>query len=311
MENLKIVFMGTPEFACSILQALIDEKYNVVGVISQPDKKIGRKQEMKYTPVKELALKNNIKVIQPIKIKNEYDEILQLNPDMIVTCAYGQMVPEVILNAPKYVCVNVHASLLPKYRGGAPIHKAIICGEKESGITIMKMVKQMDAGEMYLKRKVVIEDDDTTEILHDKLMDCGSKLIKEFIPKFINGEIVGEVQKEEEATFAYNISSEEEFVSFKNRNIDEIYNQIRGLISWPVGYGIIENKRIKFHKALKICKNHSYEAGQIIGFENGMQIACNGGFINILTLQLEGKSKVNYRDFANGSGKNFINKCFE
>ncbi len=311
MNKLKVVFMGTPEFACGILQALIDEKYNILAVVSQPDKRVGRKQELKNTPVKQVALNNNIKVIQPIKIKDEYEEILNLNPDIIITCAYGQMVPEIILNYPKYGCINVHASLLPKYRGGAPIHKVIINGEKETGVTIMKMVKKMDAGEMYLKDVVKIDDDDTTEILHDKLKKCGSELIKKFIPKFINGEIEGVKQNEEEATFAYNITRDEEFVSFKNRNVDVIYNQIRGLISWPIGYGIIDGKHIKFHEAKKINSKHSFENGKVISFDDGMKIACDGGFICVLKLQLEGKSKMAYKDFENGIGKTLINKYFE
>lgn len=311
MKNLRVIFMGTPEFACGILQALLDYGYNVVGVVCQPDKKVGRKQEIKFPPVKELALKHNLKVIQPIKIRNEYEDILALKPDIIITCAYGQMVPEAVLDYPKYGCINVHASLLPKYRGGAPIHKAVINGDKVSGITIMKMVKQMDAGEMYLKGEVIIEDDDTTASLHDKLKKCGADLIKEFIPKFINHEIKGEIQDETLVTYAYNISREEEFVGFKERDVNEIYNQIRGLISWPVGYGIINGKQIKFHQVSKTLQEHNFKSGEVVGFKEGMNIACKGGFINVLTLQLEGKSKMSYKDFENGNGKALLNKCFE
>ena len=189
MEDIRVIFMGTPEFACGILQTLIDEKYHVVAVVLQPDKKVGRKQIITQTPVKALALANNIDVIQPISIKDEYEKVLSYKPDLIVTCAYGQFVPSVILNYPKYGCINVHASLLPKYRGGAPIHKAIINGEKQTGVTIMQMIKKMDAGLMYDKCIVDIEPDDTTAILHDKLMIAGSKLLKEMLPSYLAGKI--------------------------------------------------------------------------------------------------------------------------
>ncbi len=308
---MNIIFMGTPIFACGILQALIDEKYNVVAVVSQPDKKVGRKQEVVNTPVKKLALQHNIPVIQPERIKEDYDEILSYKPDLIITCAYGQMVPEVILNYPKYGCVNVHASLLPKYRGGAPIHKCIIDGETQTGITIMKMVKKMDAGCMYLQNTVDILEEETTETLHDKLVIAGSELIKEFIPLYINGKINGVEQDENLVTYAYNISKEDEFVSFCKEDIKNIYNQIRGLISWPVGYGIINNRRIKFHKVrINLC-NHDYKYGEVIGYDDGMQIACNGGIICIDELQLEGKAKMSYKDFINGYGKTLIGLCFE
>lgn len=308
---MKIIFMGTPDFACGILQSLIDKEYDVVAVVSQPDKKVGRKQEVRNTPVKALALKYDIPVIQPVNIKEEYHEILNYHPDIIITCAYGQIVPEVVLNYPKYGCVNVHASLLPKYRGGAPIHKVIINGENETGITIMKMVKKMDAGCMYLQQKIKIKDDDTTETLHDKLKDLGSKLIVKFIPKYVNGELQCVEQDETKVTFGFNISKEEEFISFKDKNVKDIYNHIRGLISWPVGYGIIENKRIKFHEVKMEYKKHGYLNGEIVNFDNGMKIACNDGFIYIIMLQMEGKSKVTFKEFENGYGKTLLNKCFK
>lgn len=308
---MNIIFMGTPDFACGILQALIDNGYNVVAVVSQPDKKVGRKQEIKHTPVKSLAISNNIDVLQPVNIKTDYMQIFDYKPDLIITCAYGQIVPEIVLNYPKYKCINVHASLLPKYRGGAPIHKVIINGEKKTGITIMQMVKKMDAGCMYMQKEINIEDDDTTAILHDKLMKLGSDLIIEFLPLYIDNKLKCISQDESQVTFAYNISKEEEFISFKNRKIEVIYNHIRGLISWPVGYGIIENKRLKIHQASKKLCSHSYKEGEVVGFKDGMQVACIDGIISIYTLQLEGKSKINYKDFENGYGKNLIGKCFE
>lgn len=308
---MKIIFMGTPEFACGILQSLIDEDYDVVAVVSQPDKKIGRKQILKNTPVKSLALKYGIPVIQPIRIRNEYEEILSYKPDLIITCAYGQILPKELLDTPKYGCINVHASLLPKYRGGAPIHWSIINGEEKTGVTIMKMVEKMDAGCMYLQESIDINEADTTEILHDKLKELGSNLIIKFIPLFKEGKLECVEQDESKVTFGFNISKEDEFVGFKERNVRDIYNHIRGLIGWPVGYGIIENKRVKFHEVKMEYKDHNYKNGQIIDFNDGMKIACNGGYIYVMMLQMEGKSKITFREFNNGYGKMLINKCFK
>lgn len=311
MENCRVIFMGTPIFACGILQTLIDEKYNVVAVVSQPDKKVGRKQIVTPTPVKQLALEHNIPVIQPISIKEDYEEVLSYKPDLIVTCAYGQFVPSIILKAPKYGSINVHASLLPKYRGGAPIHKAIINGESVTGVTIMEMIAKMDAGRMYAKEEVVIEEDDTTDTLHDKLVACGKHCLKEMLPDYLSGKIEGIPQNEEEATFAYNISKEEEYISF-NRDVNVVYNHIRGLIDWPTGYGMIENKRLKIYKARKIVKSHTEESGKIVSFEdNGFKVACENGYILILECQIEGKKRMTSDEFYRGYGKMLIGKNFE
>lgn len=309
MEDIRVIFMGTPEFACGILQTLIDERYHVVAVVSQPDKKVGRKQIVTQTPVKKLALANNIEVIQPISIKDEYESVLAYKPDLIVTCAYGQFVPSIILNYPKYGCINVHASLLPKYRGGAPIHKAIINGEKQSGVTIMQMIKKMDAGLMYDRCVVDIEPDDTTSILHDKLMVAGAKLLKDMLPKYLNGEIQGEAQNEKEATFAYNISKEEEYISFKD-DVNKVYDHIRGLIDWPVGYGVVNNHRIKIYKAKKEVVSHNEDAGKIIKLENDkIKVACKNGYILLEEVQMEGKKRLSAKDFYNGS-KNLLHDAY-
>ena len=309
MEDIRVIFMGTPEFACGILQTLIDEKYHVVAVVSQPDKKVGRKQIITQTPVKALALANNIDVIQPISIKDEYEKVLSYKPDLIVTCAYGQFVPSVILNYPKYGCINVHASLLPKYRGGAPIHKDIINGEKQTGVTIMQMIKKMDAGLMYDKCIVDIEPDDTTAILHDKLMIAGSKLLKEMLPSYLAGNITGIPQNELEASFAYNISKEEEYISF-NDDVNKVYDHIRGLIDWPVGYGVVNGHRIKIYQAKKELAKHDFKAGKIIKLENDkIKVACNNGSILLEEVQMEGKKRLSAKDFYNGS-KNLLQDAY-
>ena len=187
---MRIVFMGTPDFAVSVLQGLIDNyKDSIVGVVSQPDKRVGRHQVLTNTPVKELALKNNIKVIQPEKIRNDFQCVIDLNPDIIITCAYGQIIPSEILDYPKLGCINVHASLLPKLRGGAPIHKAIIDGYKETGVTIMYMDKSMDTGDMISKVEVPILDSDNLESLHDKLSEAGTKLLLDTLPSIFDGKV--------------------------------------------------------------------------------------------------------------------------
>ena len=307
----KVIFMGTPEFACSILQQLIDDQYNIVAVVTQPDKKVGRKQEIAFSPVKKLALENGIDVIQPISIRNEYEDILNYQPDLIVTCAYGQIVPEAVLQAPKYGCVNVHASLLPRLRGGAPIHKAIMYGEEKTGVTLMYMVKKLDAGDMLSSREVLIDDNDTVETLHDKLAVLGANIIHEDLPKLINGELKPIPQKEEEATYAWNVSKEEEFVNFEGTQ-QEIYNHIRSLISWPCSYGIIEGKKMKFWKVRKgeVTKDEVI-SGTIVRYEDGaLKVKAGEGYIYLDIIQLEGKSKMLVKDFMNGNGSQYIGKIF-
>ena len=204
---MKVIFMGTPDFAVPVLEGLI-ENYEVILVVSQPDKKVGRKQELKNTPIKEVALKHNIPVFQPVKIREDYQEIIDLNPDIIVTCAYGQIIPKAILDCPKLGCINVHASLLPKLRGGAPIHKAIIDGYKTTGITIMYMDVKMDDGDIISQKEIDITDDDNLESLHDKLSVLGKELLLETLPSIIDGTNERIKQNEDEVTFAYNIKRE-------------------------------------------------------------------------------------------------------
>lgn len=302
---MRIVFMGTPIFATAILQQLIKDEYEVVGVVSQPDKKVGRKQLMQATPVKECALVNGIYVFQPIKIKDDYEQIKAWNPDLIVTCAYGQMIPEHILQFPKYGSLNVHASLLPELRGGAPIHKAIIYGHQKTGVSIMRMVKKMDAGDFMLQKEVIIEEDDTTAILHDKLMECGAIAISEAIPLLVSNQAKFVKQDEAKATFAYNISKEEERIN-PNNPVQQVYNHIRGLISWPVGYLLIHDKKIKIHEARKGLMETKYPCGSLFVENKCLYLQCLDGTIELLQVQLEGKSKCSAKEFINGAGRNFI-----
>ena len=311
MKDLKVIFMGTPLFCVPILEELI-KGCNVIAVVTKPDKEVGRKKEVIYSPVKQVALKNNITVLQPVKIKEDYKSIVDLNPDIIVTCAYGQIVPEVILNAPKYGCINVHASLLPKLRGGAPIHKAIINGYKKTGITIMYMDKGMDTGDMISKKEVEIKDADTTEILHDKLQKIAVLLLMDTLPSIINGTNKREKQNNDEATYAYNVSREDEHVLFNKSSLD-VYNQIRGLNSWPGAYATLDNKNIKLWASKISDRSYDKTPGTIINLDkNGMEVVTKDGSVLITELQLPGKKKTNIKDFINGNKKeDYLNKCFK
>lgn len=291
--------MGTPEFSVPVLEGLI-ENYNVIAVVTQPDKKVGRKGILTAPPVKECALKNNIKVFQPQKIRNEYEEIIALKPDMIVTCAYGQIIPKIILDCPKYGCINVHASLLPKLRGGAPIHHAIIDGYSKTGITIMYMDEFMDSGDIISQMEIEIKDDYTTEILHDKLKVMGASLLLETIPNIISNDINRIKQNPDEVTFGYNISKEDEFINF-NKTTKEVYNQIRGLNSWPIGYTLLDGKRMKIYESVISKTNKELNPGQITNiYKDGLGVKTLDGEIILKTIQLEGKSKMTVDMFLNG-----------
>ncbi len=300
MNNLKVIFMGTPEFSLPVLEGL-NSKYNVVMVVCQPDKPSNR-GVVQYSPVKDFAIKNNIKVFQPVNVKNEYHEILIEKPDLIVTCAYGQIIPKEILDYPKYGCINVHASLLPKLRGGAPIHRAIIEGHKETGITIMKMKEKMDAGDIISQVKTEILDDDTVGTLHDKLSVLARDLLLSTIPNIISGNINLVRQNEEEATFAWNIKREDEKIDF-SKTTREIYNQIRGLNPWPGAYAILSGRIIKIWASRYGDKFFNEEVlnGQIVElYKDGIGVKTSNGEIIITELQLEGKRRMLANEFMNG-----------
>lgn len=304
---MRIVFMGTPVFAVPILKGLIDN-YDVVGVVSQPDKKVGRKKVLTKTPVKELAEEYNIEVFQPIKIREDFDKIKEWNPDMIVTCAYGQIIPEELIKIPKLGCINVHGSLLPKYRGGAPIHRSIINGDSETGITIMYMDKGMDTGNMISKRAIPIEEDDNLETLSDKLSILGRDLLLDTLPSIINGSNESIKQNEDEVVYAYNISPEEEEIDFNNNSRD-IYNLIRGLSPTIGAYFMMDNERVKVYKSR--IGNNKYEKAGIIKniYKDGIGISTKDGEIILEEIQPFGKKKMSVRDYLNGIDKNkLINK---
>lgn len=301
--SLKVVFMGTPEFAVPIVK-LLNDSYEVVGVVTQPDKMVGRKKIMTPPPVKVVSEELGLKVFQPRHIKEEYQPILDLKPDLIVTCAYGQILPEEILNYPKYGCINVHASLLPKLRGGAPIHHAIIDGYKETGITIMYMSKNMDQGDILTQVKTEIRDDDTLGTLQYKLSEMAKDLLKATIPLLIDKKIVPLKQKEEEATYGYNISREEEKIDF-NKTCEEVDRQVRGLNPVPACYTTLDGKRLKVYDVRFGDKYYpNTENGTIVDFHHdGFSVVCGGKELVITDLALEGKRRCAAKDFLNGVSK--------
>lgn len=312
MKYLKVVFMGTPDFSVNVLKSLIDNT-TVIGVVTQPDKLVGRKQVLTESPIKRVALEKNIKVMQPTKIRKEYQNILDLEPDIIITCAYGQFLPKEILDYPKYGCVNVHASLLPKLRGGAPIHRAIIDGYTTTGITIMHMDPVMDKGDIISQRSIKIEEADNVGTLHDKLSLLGAELLIQTLPGIMNGQANRMVQNEEEVTFGYNISRDDEHIDFNKTKV-EVFNQIRGLNPWPVAYTILDDKEIKIYEA--IIGNGIYKEksnGEIVElYKDGIGIKVSDGEIILKIVKPSGSRKMNVKDYLNGfkEKNNLIGKVF-
>ncbi|MBQ1877295.1 MAG: methionyl-tRNA formyltransferase [Erysipelotrichaceae bacterium] len=299
----RTVFMGTPEFGRAILETLINEDdLEVIAAVTQPDKLVGRKQQIVYSPVKQFALENGISVLQPIRIRSEYQEILDLQPDLIVTCAYGQIIPEELLNCPPLGCVNVHASLLPALRGGAPIQHAIIDGYEETGITIMEMDKKMDAGAIISQQNCPIEETDTYGSLHDRLITIATQLLHETLPAVINRTYQPIPQDEEKVTLGFNIRKEEEHIDL-NRGYQGVYDQIRGLIPAPCGYLIVQGKKLKIWEVRKGESAADMVTGTIIAEKKQLGLVVDERILWIDSLQPEGKSRMNAADYLNGAGR--------
>ena len=246
----KILFMGTPDFSATVLKGLIsDERYDILAVVTQPDRAVGRKKEIRMTPVKEAALEAGLPIYQPEKLSGspELEDLLALGADGIVTAAFGQFLPSRLLEAMKF-SVNVHASLLPKYRGGAPIHYAIMNGDKEAGVTIMEMVKEMDAGDMISSRAIPILEEDNVGTLFEKLALVGRDLLLETLPAYLAGELKPQPQDPQQVTFSPNIKPEEERLDWTRTN-RELFNQVRGMYPWPVAHTLWKGERFKIYQA--------------------------------------------------------------
>lgn len=297
-----IIFMGTPDFSATVLEGLLaDKAYNILAVVTQPDRAVGRKKEIKMTPVKEVALAHNLPVYQPEKLSGseEMAELMTLGADGIVTAAFGQFLPTKLLDSVDFA-VNVHASLLPKYRGGAPIHYAIINGDKEAGVTIMEMVKEMDAGDMIAKDATSITDEDNVGTMFDKLAILGRDLLLRTLPDYIAGNITPEPQDSSQATFSPNITPEEERIDW-HRPARDVFNHIRGLNPWPVAHTLLDGKRFKIYEA-SIAQGQGKPGEIIEKGKKSLVVATSDGAIALKTVQPAGKPRMSIVDFLNGVG---------
>ena len=301
---MKIVYMGTPDFAVPPLAALVQNGYEVTAVVTQPDKPKGRGKTLLPTPVKEEAMKHDIPVYQPLKVREpEFVETLKkLEPDMIIVAAFGQIIPKTILDMPKYGCLNIHASLLPKYRGAAPIQQAVIDGEKESGVTIMQMGVGLDTGDMISHAVVPLAEDETGGSLFDKLAEEGAALLIRTIPSIVDGTAVYTKQPEESPTpYAAMISKKMGLMDFSKSAV-ELERLVRGLNPWPSAYTFLNGKTLKVWKCAVECAEYGKEApGTIIGVDkSGIHVACGSDTLILKEVQLEGKKRMETDAFLRG-----------
>ena len=299
---MKVVFMGTPDFAVGALEALVEAGHEVVAVVTQPDKPKGRGKEMQQTPVKVCALKHNIEVFQPVKIKHkEAVEVLKgYGAELFVVAAFGQILSKEILDMPKYGCVNIHASLLPKYRGAAPIQWAILDGEKETGVTIMQMNEGLDTGDMLTKVIVPIEDTDTGESLFDKLAEAGAKLLIETIPQIESGEVTPQPQDDSLSTYAKMIKKEMGLIDWKKEAV-VLERLVRGMNSWPSAYTHFNGKTLKVWESEVEMGNHDVAPGTVVEVtKNSIKVQTGQDLLVLKQIQLEGKKRMDVAAFLLG-----------
>ncbi|WOK46117.1 methionyl-tRNA formyltransferase [Streptococcus equi subsp. equi] len=299
----RLIFMGTPQFSATVLQGLLEKPtYDILAVVTQPDRAVGRKKDITMTPVKKLALAHQLPVFQPEKLSGsqELADIMALGADGIVTAAFGQFLPTVLLDSVTFA-VNVHASLLPKYRGGAPIHYAIINGDKEAGVTIMEMVKEMDAGDMISSASLPILDTDNVGTMFDKLAILGRDLLLKTLPDYLSGDLKPVPQDHSQATFSPNLSAEEERLDW-SKPAREVFNHIRGMNPWPVAHTLLDGQRFKIYEA-ELAEG-SGSAGQIIAkTKKALVVAAGEGALSLTLVQPAGKPKMPIVDFLNGIGR--------
>ncbi|AWN19532.1 methionyl-tRNA formyltransferase [Streptococcus sobrinus] len=299
----KIIFMGTPDFAATVLQGLIDSStYKILAVVTQPDRAVGRKKEIRLTPVKEVALKYDLTVYQPEKLSGsqEMADLMDLGADGIITAAYGQFLPSKLLDSMDF-SLNVHASLLPKYRGGAPIHYALINGDDKAGVTIMEMVKEMDAGDMVSQASLPILDEDNVGTMFEKLAVLGRDLLLDTLPDYLAGKLQPQAQDPEQVSFSPNITPEQERLDW-DKSARALFNQVRGMYPWPVAHTLLKGQRFKVYQAKPV--EGQGQAGHIIEkTKKSMVVATGDGALSLLEVQPAGKPKMQITDFLNGLGQ--------
>ncbi len=309
-KKARIIFMGTPEISAKVLEGMISSGFNIVALISQPDRPVGRKKIMAPVPTKVVAEKYHIPVYQPIKIRKEYEFVNEIKPDLILTLAYGQIVPQGLLDIPTFGALNLHGSLLPKYRGAAPIQYALLNNEKKTGMTLMRMVKEMDAGEMFDTEIVTISEEDNSTSLFIKMGEAALKLAIRALPKFLNGELKGIPQDESLVTFAPSIKPEEEKIDLI-KSKEEIFGKIRALSDVPGAFLYLNEHKLKIYKAKIISDEMIGKVGEIIKADKGgLFVQCNNGVLSLLDLQKEGKNRMDYKSFINGN-QNLLGQIFK
>ena len=309
-KDFNLLFMGTPAISALVFEAMIEDGYHFVGLVAQPDQPVGRKGVIEKVPTKVVAEKYGIPVFQPVKIREDYSFMNNLKVDLVVTLAYGQIVPQGFLDLPKYGCLNLHGSLLPKYRGASPVQTALINNEKVTGVTLMEMVKAMDAGRMYAKKEVVIDEEDNATSLFNKIALAARDLVLESVPKYLDGELIGIPQDENEVTFCSLIKPEQEKLDL-SKSKEEIFGLIRGLSDEPGAYLYLNNQKIKIFKAKIANDLVTAEVGTIVQADkHGLLLQLNNGQLAILELQKEGKKRMDYKSFINGN-QNLLNAKLE
>lgn len=316
-NKLKIVFMGTPDFAKESLEAIYNEGYDIEAVVTNPDKPKGRGMKMIASPVKEFAIEKNLKIYQPVKVRNNtefIDELKKINPDVICVVAYGKILPKEILEIAKYGCINVHGSLLPQYRGAAPIQWAVLNGDKTTGITTMYMDEGMDTGDIILKREVEIGENETTGELWDKLSKIGGELLIETLKNIENGTAPREKQGED-FTMAPMLNKDMAKINWEDKNVNEIKNLVRGLNPIMGAYSFIDNKKVKFWKVEKLelpLDKQTLKNGTVIisDSKQGLQIKAKDGIINVIEIQGENARKMGIGDYLRGNNIE-VGKVFE
>ncbi len=303
------MFMGTPEFSVPVLEMLI-EKTNVIMVVTQPDKEVGRKKELVFSPVKKVAMEHKIPVFQPVRIRKDYEVLKGLDIDLIVTCAYGQIIPKEVLDLPKRGCVNVHASILPKYRGSAPIQWAIMNGDKKTGVTIMYMDEGMDTGDIIKCCEIPILDTDNVGTMHDKLSILGRDTLESVLDNLLNGIVIG-IKQTDDYTMAPMIKREDERLNFKDNGVN-IINKIRALNPWPLANIVIDGKEIKIIEA-EFIPGSSKGKGKVVEVtKNRFGISCNDGIIYLKKVKPFGKKEMDINSFINGiKVSEYINKVVD
>lgn len=297
----KVIFMGTPEISVRVLEAICSfNNVQLLMVITQPDKQVDRKKTIVYSPIKKYCLDNNLRLIQPIKISDAYEEIKNVNPDIIITCAYGQFIPQKILDLPKMGCFNLHASLLPKLRGGAPIHWSIINGETTTGVTLMKMILKMDAGDIISQKECIIDQNETTKSLTIKLADLAAIVLRDNWTNLVTKKYKSIPQDSQDATFGYNISKQDMIVDF-NKSCHQIDCLIRGLYDKPIAVWNYQNLAIKIHEAYPTKFISQSQAGLITKVDKtGIYVATSDFDLQITKLQLPNKKVLTVKEIING-----------